>query len=571
MPRHIAPVTALILFSALPFAASADTGELRYNRYCELATKDPVAFVQRNDFKRRLNQMAEACPEMALALTDFATGTIQPGKGTNYDGKGFSPKAPDYSDLIARLTEARADVEDATQKVSAARKKLEGTIRRAKSEGISEDDLDGLSPILDNEGDVARLLPSFTAAKRKALEDYVNARDRLAAAQSDLDDANERAEPLVRTALELAGRADLAQGNLTNALGGMSAAERQALLDAAVNAANQALADVNARIAQSRANLDAAIAALNATYNSERYQSAHRRNSEAKDEVDEAMEELTEDVNRMNRLEQAYLDRVRADNSCNSHACRDARNAYNRAVDDALSSKRDYDRKVRAAEETLAALQRVMAELRTLEQQQAIADLTASIIADQAAAAAADQAAQDAARQVRELADLIASTAQALADAAAASEAARAATATEEAEVVAARAALEQALAAAEAALAGSAEEEAALAAVNAAKAELQAALEALGTAQDVAEELAEEVAEINNPPEAVTEPAEALETADEAGDAAAEEAQETIAEADAAVADHTDATEDLSDALDGDTDTGTTSETEATETTPDV
>ena len=564
MPRHIASITALMLFATAPFSASAEARDVRLDRYCELAMKDPVAFVQRNDFKRRLVQMADKCPEMALALTDVATGTIVPGKTLDSSGKAFTPKAPDYSDLIARLTEARSDVEDATAKVASAREKLERTIRRAKSTGISEDELDALSPILEDDEDVARLLPSFTAAKRQALANYIAARDRLAEAQKDLDDANERAEPLVRTALELAGRADLAQGDLAEALGDMTAEDRQALLDAAVDAANKALSDLNDRIAKSRSDLEAAIAALNATYNSDRYQSAHLRNAKAKADTEAVKEVLLAQVDRMYALEKVYLERVNADNPCTSQACRDARTAYNQAVDDALELKRDYDRKLAEAERTLDALKEIMAEMRTAEQQQLIADLTASILSDEAAAEAAADAAEDAARQAKELADLIAATAKAIADAQAASDAARAATAAEEAEVVAARAALEAALAAAQAALAGSPEETAARDAVNAAKAELQAALEALGAAQEVAEDLAEEVANISNPPAKVTDPAEDLADADAAGDAAAADAQETIEDADAAIADHADATDDLADALDEDTDT-------APEPTPDT
>ena len=550
MSRHIAPLTALLLFSALPFAASAetrDTRDYRAERFCEQALKDPVAFMQRRDFDRRLLRMADACPDLALSLTNVATGSI-PAKAQGHSGKGPSFEAVDYSDLIARLTAAKSDVEDATSKVAAAREKLEGTIRRARSTGISDEELDALSPILEDEDDVARLLPDFTADKRRALENYIAARDRLTAAQNDLDDANRAAEDLVRTAQELAGLADTARGNLANALGTMTAAERQAMLDAAVDAANRALADVQSRLAQSRADLATAIERLNATYLSDRYQNAHNAFYAAKADAEHGHEKLAKaqaDV----AAAQARVD------SCHGH-CHDAHRELERAKDYLTTIEQYAGHRDIIYNETLADLRAVMAEMQTYEQQQAIAALTAGILADEANETAANQAAQDAARQARELADLISSTATALANAAAASDAARAATATEEAAVVSARNALEAALAAARAALAGSAEEAAALAAVQAAKAELQAALVALGTAQDVAEELAEEVADIPNPPATVTDPAEDLENADEAGDTAADEAQETIEDADAAIADNADATSDLSDAVEEATET---------------
>lgn len=563
MSRHLAPLTALILFTALPFSAAADIQDPRKNRFCEMALKDPVAFVQRSDFERRLRKMSDDCPELALALTDAATGSI-PGNTPGYDGKGFSAFGPDFTDLIARLGAAKQDVEDATDKVASARKKLEGTIRHAKSVGISDDDLDAISPIIDDEDDVARLLPSYTGAKRDALENFIAARDRLASAQDALDDANRRAEPLVRAALELSGQADAARGNLSEALGDMSAADRQALLDAAVNAANQALADVQSRLAQSRADLQAAIDRLNETYNSDRYQNAHLAFSAAKnaaDRAEAAVEEAREDLARAE---------ARADN-CRGHSCHDARRAVERAQRELRAAQSAYDSKSGAADTAWNTLKSIMDEMQTWEQQQLIAALTEGIIADEATEASADEAARNAVRQARELADLIAATATAIANAEAASEEARAATATEAAEVVSARAALEAALEAAQAALAGSEEERAALAAVQAAKAELQAALEALGAAQDVAEDLAEEVADIPNAPDSVTDPAEALETADAAGDSEAEAAEEAIEDADAAVADYNDANDDLSDALGDDSGSSTETTTDTTESAPEV
>lgn len=551
MSRHIAPLTALLLFSALPFAVSAetrDTRDYRAERFCDQALKDPVAFMQRRDFDRRLLRMADACPELALSLTNVATGSI-PAKAQDHSGKGPSFEAVDYSDLIARLTAAKADVEDATAKVAAAREKLEGTIRRARSTGLSEEDLDALSPILEDEDDVARLLPDFTAEKRRALENFVAARDRLATAQRDLDQANREAEPLVRTALELAGLADTARGNLANALGNMTAADRQAVLDAAVDAANRALADVQSRLAQSRADLQAAIDRLNATYHSDRYQNAHNAFYAAKADAEHGHEKLAQ--------AQADVAAARARlEACDGQSCDDAKQDLQHAEEYLTAVEQYAGHRDIIYDETLADLRAVMAEMQTYEQQQAIAALTAGILDDEKREATANQAAQDAARQARELADLISSTATALANAQAASDAAREATATEEAAVVSARNALETALAAAQAALAGSEEEAAALAAVQAAKAELQAALVALGTAQEVAEELAEEVADIPNPPATVTDPADDLETADEAGDTAADEAQETIEDADAAIADHADATGDLSDAVEEATET---------------
>jgi hypothetical protein len=563
MSRQLAPLTALILFTALPFSAAADTQDPRKNRFCEMALKDPVAFVQRSDFERRLRKMSDDCPELALALTDAATGSI-PGNTPGYDGKGFSAFGPDFTDLIARLGAAKQDVEDATDNVASARRKLESTIRRANSVGISDDDLDAISPILDDEDDVARLLPSYTGAKRSALENFIAARDRLASAQDALDDANRRAEPLVRAALELSGQADAARGNLSEALGDMTAEERQALLDAAIDAANRALADVQSRLAQSRADLQAAIDRLNAIYASDRYQTAHLANSAAFEDATLGQEKLA-------RARAALAEAQERMSNCDGASCDQAEQDLEYA-ENYLSDVEQYaSYRDGVYAETRAELQAIMDELQTWEQQQAIAALTAGIIADEATEASADEAARDAVRQARELADLIEATATAIANAEAASEEARAATATEAAEVVSARAALEAALEAAQAALAGSEEERAALAAVQAAKAELQAALEALGAAQDVAEDLAEEVADIPNAPDSVTDPAEALETADAAGDSEAEAAEEAIEDADAAVADYNDANDDLSDALGDDSGSSTDTTTDTTESAPEV
>ena len=55
-----------------------------------------------------LLRMADACPDLALSLTNVATGSI-PAKAQGHSGKGPSFEAVDYSDLIARLTAANGD------------------------------------------------------------------------------------------------------------------------------------------------------------------------------------------------------------------------------------------------------------------------------------------------------------------------------------------------------------------------------------------------------------------------------------------------------------------------------
>lgn len=562
MPRHIAPITALILFAAMPFSASAEARAPQENRFCRMAEKDPVAFVQRKDFARRLVQMSDDCPDLAAAFSDFATGSI-PGNKTGI--KEREKDTPNYSLLIAKLKSAKAEIETATRDVDSARKKLDATIRRAKSAGLSEGDLEALYPILD--GDSHDILPDFTAAKRKALDNYVAARNRLSDAEENLAEANKRAEPLVRSALELAGKADAAQGDLNEALGDMTAEDRKALLDSAVDAANKALADLQDRLAKNRTDLQAAIDRLNSLYLSDRYQSAHIATTTAYDAMTKAEADL-EKAKQKQAAAQAAVNSLPG--NCQSPSCHSTRSALEDAKDSTRSAKNSLERKTSEYETAWAELKQIMDAEHTWEQQLNIAALTDAVLADEAAEAAAKRAAEDAARDAKALADLIEATAKALADAADASEAARAATATEEAEVTAAKAALEAALAAAKDALAGSEEEVAALADVESAKDDLLAALAKLGAAQDVVADLGAQVDSLTNPPQAVSEAADDLNEADEAGDATAGEAAESIADADEAVADYNDAQQDLSDALD-EGESAETSPDSAPETTPDT
>lgn len=562
MPRHIAPITALILFAAMPFSASAEARAPQENRFCQMAEKDPVAFVQRKDFARRLVQMSDDCPDLAAAFSDFATGSI-PGNKTGI--KEREKDTPNYSLLIAKLKSAKAEIETATRDVDSARKKLDATIRRAKSAGLSEGDLEALYPILD--GDSHDILPDFTAAKRKALDNYVAARNRLSDAEENLAEANKRAEPLVRSALELAGKADAAQGDLDEALGDMTAEDRKALLDSAVDAANKALADLQDRLAKNRTDLQAAIDKLDALFMSDYYQKTHIAVLDTNTAADKAAADLQKAKDDVAKA-QAAVDRLPG--RCNSGDCQRTRNALEAAKENLSKAKKTYDTAVAKYDAASDALLKIWADEHTWEQQLNIAALTDAVLADEAAEAAAKQAAEDAARDAKALADLIEATAKALADAADASEAARAATATEEAEVTAAKAALEAALAAAKDALAGSEEEVAALADVESAKEDLLAALAKLGAAQDVVADLDAQVDSLTNPPQAVSEAAANLNEADEAGDAAAEEAAESIADADEAVADYNDAQQDLSDALD-EGESAETSPESAPETTPDT
>ena len=535
MHRSIAPLSVLLLSCAIPFAASAATPT---RELCRLAETDLAAFLQLPDFAENILRMSERCPKIALNVTNMATGTIATGpKDGGNDKANPGKQGPDYSDLLDRLKVATKNLNTATANVEKAQANLDRTLRHAKKEGLSEEELQALYALNGDEGD-HRVLPEYTAAKRKALADYVAARDRLSAAEEKLDEANDRAQPLVQKALELAGKASVAEEDLAKALDGLSREERQALLDKTLADAKQSLADLETRIANEAAMLDKATAALKDAWNSRAFK--------------KALEEVEDEAYDFAMAQKYYDYHISRDPSCHGNDCRNAKRKIDDAAKDLEKARRDYEKMEKALD--LPGL--------TLAYNQTATALAAS----QAAKALAEEAAAEASRQAKELADLLSAAADALTQAEAASEEARAATAAEEAEVAAARAALEVALAKAEAALEGSAEEEAALEEVLAAQDALRAALDSLGAAQDVAEELTTEVAEIKNAPAQVTDVAEELETASEESDAVEEDAIEDLNEASEAVEDYHDAQSDLSDALEGDKATEETSTEEKSE-----
>lgn len=522
MSRSIAPLSVLFLSCALPFAASAATPT---RDLCRIAELDPTSFMQRPDFAESILRMSNSCPKVALALTNVATGSIV---GTVDDGGNDKAQGgkqgPDYSDLLDRLKVATKNLDTATANVEKAQAALNRTVRSAKQAGLSEEDLQALYALNGEDGD-RRVLPDYTAAKRDALANYVSARDRLAAAEEKLDQANDRAQPLVQKALELAGKASVAEEDLAKALDGLTREERQAMLEKTLADAKQSVADLETRIAANSADFDQATKALKSALNNKHYQ--------------RALEEFEEEQEDFTKAEQRYQDRLARDPSCKGGDCRSAKKKAEEAAEDMADAQKD-----------LAKIEKAL-DLEGLSV--AYNQTAAALAAAQADRALAEQNAEQAARQAKELADLLSAAADALTQANAASQEARDATAAEEAEVVAARAALEVALANANAALEGSAEEQAALDAVHAAKEVLRTALDSLGAAQSVAEELTTEVAEIEKAPAEVTEAAEGLETASEEGDAAKDAALEDLYDAGDAIVDYHEAEGDLRDALDAD------------------
>lgn len=508
MLRYIAPLSVIVLSCALPHTASAATST---RALCREAQANPSAFLSRSDFAESVLRMSERCPDIALALTNTITGTIT-GATDLRDGKSIKAGKSDhdYSDLLERLKVATKTLDTATSNVSKAQANLERTIRRASLSGMSEEDLQAHYALNGPDGD-RLILPDVTAAKRRALENYVAARDRLATAEEKLDQANENARPLVEKALELAGKSNVAQENLSGALQGLTATERKALLDKTLSDATQSVADLEARIASETTSFEQASRALQNALNSRHYK-------EALDEVQDEERDYAKEYAK-------YQDRLARDPSCRSGDCRSAKKKAEDAAEDLQDAKKD--------------LAKVEKYLNIEGLNSAYTAKAAALAASKAQEALAKDAADSAAAQARELAKLLDDASEALTKANAASEEARAATASEEAEVTAARAALETALAEAEAALEGSAEAEAAMEAVYDAKADLRAALEQLGAAQEIAGDLMEEVAAIKTPPAEVEQSAEALDTASEAGQTAQQEAEEAYLQGTAAIVDH--------------------------------
>lgn len=551
MHRYIAPLSILFLSCTLPLTASAATNA---RTLCKEAETNPAAFVNRPDFADRIVQMSTRCPELALAMTNTITGTI-PGVTNQGKGKeakqGQTPAA--HSDLLDRLKVATKNLDSATASVAKAHANLERTIHRAKKSGLSEQDLQALYAMNEEDGN-RRVLPDFTASKREALAKYVTARDRLADAEAKLDKANEDARPLVQKALELAGKAGVAQEDLAKSLDGLTGAERQAILDQTLSDANRALTDLKARISAAEADFALASSALKSALNSSNYKKALAELKDEEGDVAESTSNLSKAEARYAAADAAYKERLATDSRCNGNSCRNARNEANRAAVDLESAQRDLGRQTRSLEEARKDLLAIEHALNLAGLSDTYTETAATLAASQAAEALAKDAADDAARKSRELTDLLKSTADALAQADAASAEARAATAGEEAEVAAAKAALEQALAEANTALEGSAEELAALHAVEDAKVVLREALDALGAAQSVASDLTEEVAALDNAPAEVTQAEEAMQTASETGDAEAKDAIDTRNKAGHAIVEYHRAEGELRDGLAEDT-----------------
>lgn len=522
MQRPIAPLAAFLLSCALPFAASAATPT---RDLCRLAQTNPADFLQRPNFADDILRMSTSCPKTVLALTNMPTGSIvaAPADGGNDKAKPGN-QGPDYSDLLGRLKVATKNLDTATTNVEKAQANLNRTVRKAKDCGLSEEDLQALYALHGENGNRSTL-PDYTAAKRAALADYVSARERLAAAEEKLDQANDRAEPLVQKALELAGKANVAEEDLAEVLGGLSREDRQAMIDKTLADALQAVTDLAAQVASDQTKYDQAYNAIKAAYSSRLFKKAE--------------EELEDEQKDFSRAERSYQDRLARDPSCHGSDCRSAKRKLEDAAKDLAKAQKEFYR----VDEIL--------NIAGLSVAFNVAE--AALEASQEAEARAKEAAEEASRQAKKLADLLSAAADALTQAQAASDEARAATAAEEAEVTAARAALEVALAKANAALEGSAEEEAALEDVLAAQEALRDALDALGAAQAVAADLTTEVADIENAPETVTDTAEELETVSEESDAVEEDALEDLAHSEEVVDDYNDAQSDLSEAVEAD------------------
>lgn len=547
-PRVTALFSALLLSVALPVSASTATVG---DELCDLAASDPAAFASHPDFDERLLEMAGICDDLIFAMT-AVTGSI-PTVGTAATG-GASTEvaAPDYSDLMARLEKATVTLEGATAEVERKQNALERTIRRAKRLGIQEGEI-RLIAILDRDGDdvdddrLKRVLPDFTDAKRRALQNVLNAREALDEAEERLADAKEAAKPLVEKAMQLSGLADEAQGDLQAVLGNLTADQMTAQINAAIDAAEKEADDLAKKAKAAAAKLDQVEKDLKKALGSEKY-------LEAKDEVVDEEKDVAKEQQKVTRA-QAEHDRLRARltqqelnsiNSCQSRNCRDFRSARK----DLTEAQEDLEDAKEDLEEAKSDLVKVEKALKIPELQSQKVTLAGEIDALTKAEQEAAAKAKAAEAKADELAKLLTEACDALARAKSASLAAQAATADEEQAVVDAEMALKQAMELAKQVLAGSAEEEAALQAVLDAQAELVKALAALGAAQDVAESLVEEVAGIDTAPADVTEATEEMTEESSEGKEAAEEAQETLDAAEEAVTEHEEATEDLQEAL---------------------
>jgi chromosome segregation ATPase len=547
MRHYIAPLSVLFLSCLLPITASAETSA---RALCRNAEANPAAFLKHSDFADRIVKMSTKCPDVALALTNTITGTV-PGV-TNHSGdkvKKGPKNGHDYSDLLDRLKVATKNLDSATVNVAKAQANLERTIRRANQSGLSEQDLQALYALDEDHGN-RRTLPDFTASKREALAKYVAARDRLTAAEAKLDQANENARPLVEKALQLAGKANVAQEDLAKSLNGLTASERQALLDKTLADATASLADLEAQIKSAGIALGQADQALKAALNNRNYVKAVKELKEEQEDFAEAAEDVQKAESRFAEADAKLKAKLAEDAHCKGSACRKAKFDAFDAADDLADAKADLSRQNRDLEEAQKDLAKLEKALDIEGLNAAYKAQAAALAASQAAEMMARDLAEETSRQAKELADLLSATADALANAQSASDEAKAATAEEEAEVAAARAALDEALAAAQAALEGTEESRSALYAVDEAKHVLRAALDALGAAQSVADTLTEEVASIPDAPAEVETAADALEDASQAGEEAADQAEQTYDDAFATMKDSYNADDELSEAL---------------------
>ena len=545
MSRIAAPLSALLFACLLPAGANATTNA---RDLCVAAERDPAGFVERPDFADSILRMATRCPELALALTNTATGSIAGVTDTDGKGKDKITSGPDFSDLVDRLKVATRNLGVATANVEKAQAALERTIRRAKDSGLSEADLQALYA-MEGEGG-KNILPDYTNAKRKALENYIEARDRLATAEEKLDQANEKAKPLVEKALELAGMADVAKADLANVLGDMTAEAKQAMLDKALADAKQQVAELEERIAAAQQAFDDASKSLKSALNHKPYTKALEEFEDEQRDYARATKNLAEAEEKFAAAEARLKEKLAADNRCTGKACRDARQDAMQAAGQLSSAENDVKRQARDLEKAQKDLEKLERSLDLAGLSEAYNAQAAALAASQAAQALARDLADTTSRQSKELSDLLASATEALTKAQAASDEAKAATAAEEAEVAAASAALEKAIAEAKTALEGSPEELAALFAVHDAKAVLQEALDALGAAQVDADALIEEVADMDKVPSEVKEAAEDLSEAATEGEAASEEATDTKHKAGETIIDYHEAEGDLRDAL---------------------
>lgn len=562
MLRTFASVSALCLATSTPFAAlAAGSG----SAVCASAAADPAAFMQRGDLAAAFAEMSGACPELAATL--MSTGTVpapaqradnrDPSRGTTTGGGTGGAQTPDYGDLMDRLAVATDRLDDATADVGRAQSALDRTIRRASRAGLSEPTLRLVAALASDDlsrDEAKRILPDYTEAKRRALENYLDARDRLETANARLDTAKKAAEPLVAEAARLSGLAATAQSGLAGALDGLSAEARKAALENAIAAAKGQLDALDDRIAALDSSIKDANAALEDA--AEKIGEAESKvGSETQDvkNAEGAVATATAEAKAAKDAYDAAFDTAR-DCKGKCEAEKDARDAAKNAWNEAKTALTNANATLTTEKDQLATAQTELATVKATYDLAALQSKVDALASDLAQAKAQEGSLKSAIAadegKITELASLLDAAEKAMQRATEASEQARAATAGEEADVASAKAALETALTEAQAALAGSPAETEALQDVLDAQAELARALGALGAAQDEAEKLANEVAAIPDAPDAVSDAAGDLAKAGDAGTDMSQAADETARQAEEAVADHDEARKDLEKAL---------------------